>query len=72
VIVWSTRQASFVVRDLTREETLEELQDNKLTLVCEKLDLQLWLGHPRHPRRQELRLPGYWRYPRPGADYVCY
>jgi cyclopropane fatty-acyl-phospholipid synthase-like methyltransferase len=31
---------SGVVRDLTREETLEELQDNKLTLVCEKLDLQ--------------------------------
>jgi cyclopropane fatty-acyl-phospholipid synthase-like methyltransferase len=31
---------SGVIRDLTREETLEELQDNKLTLVCEKLDLQ--------------------------------
>lgn len=31
---------SGVVLDLEREETLEELQDNKLTLVCEKLDLQ--------------------------------
>jgi cyclopropane fatty-acyl-phospholipid synthase-like methyltransferase len=31
---------SGVVTDLTREETLEELQDNKLTLVCEKLDLK--------------------------------
>jgi sphingolipid C9-methyltransferase len=31
---------SGVVLDLEREETLEELQDNKLTLVCEKLSLQ--------------------------------
>jgi hypothetical protein len=31
---------SGVIRDTEREETLEELQDNKLTLVCEKLDLQ--------------------------------
>lgn len=31
---------SGVVTTLEREETLEELQDNKLTLVCEKLDLQ--------------------------------
>lgn len=31
---------SGVIRDLTRPETLEELQDNKLKLVCEKLDLQ--------------------------------
>ncbi|TCD66874.1 hypothetical protein EIP91_000772 [Steccherinum ochraceum] len=31
---------SGVVTDLTREETLEELQDNKLTIVCEKLDLK--------------------------------
>lgn len=31
---------SGVVKDITREETLEELQDNKLTLVCEKLDLK--------------------------------
>jgi hypothetical protein len=31
---------SGVVTDLTREETLEELQDNKMTLVCEKLDLK--------------------------------
>jgi cyclopropane fatty-acyl-phospholipid synthase-like methyltransferase len=31
---------SGLVRDITRAETLEELQDNKLKLVCEKLDLQ--------------------------------
>ncbi|GJJ13054.1 hypothetical protein Clacol_007303 [Clathrus columnatus] len=31
---------SGIVLDLEREETLEELQDNKLTLVCEKLNLQ--------------------------------
>ncbi|KZT52338.1 S-adenosyl-L-methionine-dependent methyltransferase [Calocera cornea HHB12733] len=31
---------SGVVTDITREETLEELQDNKLSLVCEKLDLK--------------------------------
>lgn len=31
---------SGVVLDLEREESLEELQDNKLTLVCEKLNLQ--------------------------------
>jgi cyclopropane fatty-acyl-phospholipid synthase-like methyltransferase len=30
---------SGIVCDLTQKETLEELQDNKLTLVCEKLDL---------------------------------
>ena len=28
---------SGIVTDLTREETLEELQDNKLTVVCEKV-----------------------------------
>lgn len=26
--------------DISRQETLEELQDNKLRLVCEKLDLK--------------------------------
>lgn len=31
---------SGVVTDITREETLEELQDNKLAIVCSKLDLQ--------------------------------
>ncbi|KII85568.1 hypothetical protein PLICRDRAFT_116276 [Plicaturopsis crispa FD-325 SS-3] len=31
---------SGVISDITREETLEELQDNKLAIVCEKLDLQ--------------------------------
>ncbi|KAI0676291.1 sphingolipid C9-methyltransferase [Trametes maxima] len=31
---------SGIVTDLTREETLEELQDNKLKVVCEKLNLQ--------------------------------
>lgn len=31
---------SGVVTDLTREETLEELQDNKLAIVCSKLDLK--------------------------------
>lgn len=31
---------SGVVLSLTEEESLEELQDNKLTIVCEKLDLQ--------------------------------
>ncbi|KAF8698317.1 Sphingolipid C9-methyltransferase, partial [Rhizoctonia solani] len=31
---------SGVVMDNTREETLEELQDNKLALVCEKLNLK--------------------------------
>jgi len=31
---------SGIVLDLEREETLEELQDNKLTVVCEKLDLK--------------------------------
>ena len=30
---------SGVVTDLTREETLEELQDNKLSIVCSKLHL---------------------------------
>lgn len=29
-----------MVRDTTRAETLEELQDNKLSMVCEKLDLK--------------------------------
>lgn len=29
-----------VIRDINREESLEELQDNKLNLVCDKLDLQ--------------------------------
>lgn len=28
---------SGIVTDITREETLEELQDNKLTIVCEKV-----------------------------------
>jgi len=31
---------SGVVLDLTREESLEQLQDNKLAIVCEKLNLQ--------------------------------
>ncbi|KAH9914180.1 sphingolipid C9-methyltransferase [Epithele typhae] len=31
---------SGVVLDITREETLEQLQDNKLTIVCEKLNLK--------------------------------
>jgi cyclopropane fatty-acyl-phospholipid synthase-like methyltransferase len=31
---------SGIVLDLSREESLEELQDNKLTVVCEKLDLK--------------------------------
>ncbi|KAL1944877.1 hypothetical protein VTO73DRAFT_2497 [Trametes versicolor] len=31
---------SGIVTDITREETLEELQDNKLTVVCEKLNLK--------------------------------
>jgi len=31
---------SGVVTDASKEETLEELQDNKLALVCHKLDLQ--------------------------------
>ncbi|KAI1798480.1 sphingolipid C9-methyltransferase [Ganoderma leucocontextum] len=31
---------SGIVRDLTIEESLEQLQDNKLTAVCEKLDLK--------------------------------
>ncbi|KDQ55431.1 hypothetical protein JAAARDRAFT_37444 [Jaapia argillacea MUCL 33604] len=31
---------SGIVTDLTRQESLEELQTNKLTAVCEKLDLQ--------------------------------
>jgi len=31
---------SGIVLDLSREESLEELQDNKLTVVCEKLNLQ--------------------------------
>lgn len=28
---------SGIVRDLTVEESLEQLQDNKLTIVCEKV-----------------------------------
>lgn len=31
---------SGIILDPDREETLEELQDNKLTVVCEKLDLK--------------------------------
>jgi sphingolipid C9-methyltransferase len=31
---------SGVVSDITREETLEELQDNKLAIVCEKIGLK--------------------------------
>jgi hypothetical protein len=31
---------SGVIKDINRMETLEELQDNKLTMVCEKLDLK--------------------------------
>ncbi|KAL1411822.1 hypothetical protein Q8F55_002789 [Vanrija albida] len=31
---------SGVIRDINRKETLEELQDNKLNMVCEKLDLK--------------------------------
>ncbi|KAI9632718.1 S-adenosyl-L-methionine-dependent methyltransferase [Dioszegia hungarica] len=31
---------SGVITDITRQETLEELQDNKLTMVCEKLNLK--------------------------------
>jgi len=31
---------SGIIKDLGRAETLEELQDNKLAVVCEKLDLQ--------------------------------
>lgn len=31
---------SGIISDANKAETLEELQDNKLTIVCEKLDLQ--------------------------------
>lgn len=31
---------SGIINDLTRRETLEELQDNKLALVCQKMDLK--------------------------------
>ncbi|KFY72023.1 hypothetical protein V499_07792 [Pseudogymnoascus sp. VKM F-103] len=31
---------SGIISDITKEETLEELQDNKLAIVCEKIDLQ--------------------------------
>lgn len=31
---------SGIISDANKDETLEELQDNKLTVVCEKLDLQ--------------------------------
>ena len=31
---------SGIISDIEKEETLEELQDNKLAIVCEKLELQ--------------------------------
>jgi len=31
---------SGIISDITREETLEQLQDNKLAIVCEKIELQ--------------------------------
>lgn len=31
---------SGIISDTTREETLEELQDNKMAIVCEKIDLR--------------------------------
>lgn len=31
---------SGIISDITREETLEEIQDNKLKVVCEKINLQ--------------------------------
>lgn len=31
---------SGMIKDINRQESLEELQDNKLTAVCEKLDLK--------------------------------
>ncbi len=31
---------SGLIKDINRKETLEDLQDNKLTMVCEKLDLK--------------------------------
>ena len=31
---------SGIISDPTKEETLEQLQDNKLAIVCEKIDLQ--------------------------------
>ncbi|RKF73646.1 Sphingolipid C9-methyltransferase 2 [Golovinomyces cichoracearum] len=31
---------SGVISDINKEETLEQLQDNKLSIVCEKIDLQ--------------------------------
>ncbi|CCX06308.1 S-adenosyl-L-methionine-dependent methyltransferase [Pyronema domesticum] len=31
---------SGIISDITREETLEELQDNKLKIVCQKIDLK--------------------------------
>ena len=31
---------SGVISDINKEETLEQLQDNKLAIVCEKMDLQ--------------------------------
>ena len=31
---------SGIISDINKEETLEELQDNKLAIVCEKIDLQ--------------------------------
>lgn len=38
---------SGIVTDLTREETLEELQDNKLKVVCEKVHVSArWIAAP--------------------------
>ena len=31
---------SGIVTEIDREQTLEELQDNKMTVVCEKLNLK--------------------------------
>ena len=31
---------SGIITDINQEETLEQLQDNKLTIVCEKLELK--------------------------------
>lgn len=36
---------SGVISDINREETLEELQDNKLAIVCEKIGLQPGQAH---------------------------
>lgn len=29
-----------LIKDINKQETLEELQDNKMTMVCDKLDLK--------------------------------